>query len=119
MGELDDKWHRNFRASERRKSLKVRAVEHMGGKCRICGYDNPVALQFHHCDPRLKDFAISNRMSWAAIEAELKKCVMLCANCHIETHAGEHPEYLVSEDEPLFDDWEGDFDREGLLESIE
>ena len=38
-----------------------------------------------------KDFAISADgilRSWAKIEAELARCVLRCANCHRETHAG-------------------------------
>jgi hypothetical protein len=70
--------------------MKQRAVDHMGGACKACGYDKCIAaLEFHHLDPSEKDFAISGKIrSWTALEVELKKCVMLCANCHREVHAG-------------------------------
>lgn len=96
---LDERWQRRFEATQRRRALKERAVECMGGKCRICGIDDPVVLQFHPEDPQEKDFDVSSRMSWEAIEAELRKCVLVCANCHCKIHAGDHPQYFVLEDE--------------------
>ena len=60
--------------------------------CFHCGYkDNPVALQFHHVDPSTKVENVSTirRSSWSQwkkIKAEIRKCVVLCANCHsVET----------------------------------
>lgn len=71
----------------------------MGGRCYKCGYDRcPNAMEFHHVDPEEKDFAISTRLSWEAVTKELARCVLLCANCHREVHAGWHPELLVPED---------------------
>jgi predicted HNH restriction endonuclease len=101
VGDLNEKWHRNFEASQKRAALKKRAVNHLGGRCRICGYDNHVALEFHHIDPREKGFEISDVQAWARIVEELKKCELVCSNCHREIHAGFHPEYLVGEDEPM------------------
>jgi len=68
------------------------AVEYKGGKCAICGYDRCLeALEFHHLDSEGKDFGISDKgytRSWKKVKEELDKCVMLCANCHREVHAG-------------------------------
>ena len=56
--------------------------------CGHCGYDkNPIALDFHHLDKLLKEKNVSSywRTSWAQfkqIEDEIKKCEVLCANCH-------------------------------------
>jgi predicted HNH restriction endonuclease len=97
--ELDARWQRNFEAAQKRIEVKNRAIDYLGGKCRICGYDKcPSAMVFHHLDPREKDFDISSRLSWEAIEPELKKCVLLCSNCHHEVHAGWYPEYLSEEE---------------------
>lgn len=67
------------------------AVAYKGSKCERCGYDRCVeALEFHHTDPTKKDFNISSKghtRSWNRVQAELDKCVMLCANCHREIHA--------------------------------
>jgi 5-methylcytosine-specific restriction endonuclease McrA len=78
--------------SERRKKLRQKALEHFGNKCQICGYSkSPRALSFHHLDPKTKKFGISMRgmtRSWDKIESELKKCVLICSNCHAEVHDG-------------------------------
>ena len=49
------------------------------------------AFEFHHLDAGTKEFAISADgvpRRWELIVAELEKCVLLCANCHREVHAG-------------------------------
>lgn len=67
---------------------KIKEVR--GGKCIRCGYDTCIsALEFHHVDPTKKDFTISNdRFHLKDAVEESKKCVLLCANCHRELHAG-------------------------------
>lgn len=100
--ELDDRWTRNFNATQLRTWLKEQAVAYLGGKCRGCGYHKCLAaLDFHHRDPREKDFEISSKMSWESIEPELRKVVLLCKNCHAETHAGLHPQFY---DAPRIED---------------
>ena len=73
----------------RRRKLKKIGVEYLGGKCSVCGYDKCIwALEFHHTDPSEKDFGISeySNLAWHKIKEELNKCVLLCSNCHKETH---------------------------------
>ena len=59
-------------------------------KCEECGYNkNYAALNFHHINPLDKSFAISEKSSTVAINTlieEIKKCAILCANCHAEEH---------------------------------
>ncbi len=78
--------------SKRRKHLKFLAVQEGGGKCKICGYYKYTgALEFHHIDEKNKNFELSVRdltKSWAVIIKEIRKCVLVCANCHREIHAG-------------------------------
>lgn len=75
-----------------RKFYKVWGVEYKGGKCQYCGYNKCLeALDFHHLDPRKKDFNMSDRnltCDWDKIKKELDKCILVCANCHREIHAG-------------------------------
>jgi len=61
-----------------------------GGKCERCGYDTYLgALDFHHINPSEKDFTVGNRdFRLKDCVEESKKCVLLCANCHREIHAG-------------------------------
>lgn len=71
----------------RRKLVKQKAVDLLGGKCEKCGYNHYIgALEFHHKDPNHKDFEITSSLSWDRIEAEVLKCTLLCANCHREEH---------------------------------
>ncbi len=60
-------------------------------KCTKCGYDKcKSALDLHHLDPLEKDVHVSSMWTYTEtrILAEIKKCVVLCANCHREVHAG-------------------------------
>ena len=61
-----------------------------GGECSICKYNRClIALEFHHIDGDTKEFTISNdRLKVAEAVEEAKKCVLVCANCHREIHAG-------------------------------
>lgn len=76
---------------KRRKKIRSMAVEYKGAKCQRCSYSKCIeALEFHHTDPAQKDFNISSKgytRSWKRVQIELDKCLMLCANCHRETHA--------------------------------
>lgn len=64
----------------------------MGSACYACGRAGlPALFEFHHWNADEKDFAISDSgipHRWTKVVAELAKCVMLCANCHREVHAG-------------------------------
>ena len=65
---------------------KHRLVAMLGGQCVDCGlvseYD--CLYQFHHTDPSQKNFNISKILTykWETIVEEVKKCTLLCANCH-------------------------------------
>lgn len=75
---------------------KIEAIKILGGKCCGCGYNkNYAALEFHHKDPTQKDldWTKNRQRSWDKVLAELNKCILLCANCHRETH---NPQALFS-----------------------
>jgi len=78
--------------NERRRKLKLRAVEIMGGACVLCRYSKHVGvLEFHHVHANTKSFGISSggfSRSWMSMYKELQKCVLVCANCHREIEMG-------------------------------
>lgn len=55
--------------------------------CKRCPEKHPATLDFHHRDPRKKEFNIAaGPTSMKRLLAELKKCIVLCANCHRKEH---------------------------------
>ncbi len=76
-------------SGNKRAKLKEQAVAFMGGKCQICGYNRCMRnFAFHHINSRDKSFQITGAWSWRKIEEELKKCILVCHNCHGEIHEG-------------------------------
>jgi len=77
---------------KRRKKIREMAIKYKGEKCIFCGYDKCIrALEFHHIENNGKDFGISEKgytRSWDRVKKELDKCILVCANCHRELHAG-------------------------------
>jgi hypothetical protein len=75
-----------------RLRFKQRVIRYLGGSCAHCNYSKcPAALHVHHLDPSKKEFSIgaSRCRKWEAVQGELDKCVLLCANCHAEAHYKE------------------------------
>jgi hypothetical protein len=75
---------------DRVRKMKELMVEYKGGCCQKCGYDKYLgALEFHHLDPNEKDFNPSHYRKYTfdeRVKNELDKCILLCSNCHRETH---------------------------------
>lgn len=94
----DERKKRNIQnVIKRRQKLKEIAIKYKGGKCEKCGYnkDLPWVYDFHHINPNEKDFKISNFSgSEQKMKEELDKCMMLCSNCHRETHYLDYLENL-------------------------
>jgi hypothetical protein len=71
----------------------------VGDACWRCGYSRGArgrrVLDFHHVDPMEKSFSLDSRhiinLAKSRVVAELRKCVLLCANCHREAPAGLIP----------------------------
>lgn len=75
---------------ERWRRIKAEEVERMGGVCKDCGgVFHPDVYDFHHEDPREKEYQWTKLrlLSAERRRAELAKCVLLCANCHRLRHA--------------------------------
>ena len=93
-----------------RKRTKERIVQSFGGKCGICEYSRcHESLDLHHINPNEKSFGLSciraNPMSWDKIVQELRKCVLICRNCHGEYHSGliKIPDTILRFDEKFSD----------------
>ncbi len=59
--------------------------------CNICGYNKCAnVLHFHHTGDKEKGISVMRRntVSIKVLKKEIRKCVILCANCHGEVHAG-------------------------------
>ena len=58
--------------------------------CVDCGINHPAVLQFHHRNKAEKRMAVSDLVSRASslkqITNEIKKCDVLCVNCHAKRH---------------------------------
>ena len=71
------------RRARNRKFLYEYLLTH---PCVKCGQEDPIVLTFDHRNADEKDFSIANAVrltySLSKIENEIKKCNVLCANCH-------------------------------------
>lgn len=77
--------HARYRARRKQK-----AVDLFGRACTDCRLvDDPCVYDFHHPDASVKDFSFRDSRSWESTAQELKKCVILCANCHKRRHANK------------------------------
>lgn len=80
--------------NERRRRERLEYVNRLkaAAGCKICGESDPIVLDFHHVDPSTKILPLSHmvarRRSYEVIDAEVAKCVVLCANHHRWVEAG-------------------------------
>lgn len=83
------KYRQNAVARNRRLKVKLRAqmLAYLSDKaCAHCGNADIRVLDFDHIDPKTKSFSIARAIGditrWDKILEEIKKCQILCANCH-------------------------------------
>ena len=80
-------------AARQRAAVRALVSEFRSQGCSLCGEADPVCLDAHHLDAGKKDLSIARmatmRWSRARAQAELAKCVCVCANCHRKIHAGK------------------------------
>ena len=75
-----------------KNAKKIRAISEKGGICEICHMDltkSPWIADFHHIDPKTKEIYPSKMFHLSdknLIDKELEKCILLCSNCHRDTH---------------------------------
>jgi hypothetical protein len=60
-----------------------------GQACNMCGFKFPPPLfHFHHTDPATKNgliskMTVSPSITFDQLRTEVKKCLLLCAECHL------------------------------------
>lgn len=67
---------------------RLKAARLLGGRCLDCGESDVVVFDFHHKHGGGKDFDVSRIKTarWSLIEREVRRCVLLCSNCHAVRH---------------------------------
>lgn len=82
--------HRLRRKQTREAFLKYKKTL----KCENCGFDkSPYALDFHHNNGLKKENVgtlAGSGFSMKIIMEEVKKCIVLCANCHRILHSEDN-----------------------------
>jgi hypothetical protein len=90
---------RNAAKRTQKRNVKIIHEEKLKRGCECCGYSaHACALDFDHLDPTTKtrDIAKMHTTSLSTLAKEIKKCQVLCANCHrIKTHDPEAFELLM------------------------
>ena len=82
-------------SKESHRSMKLKCIAYKGSKCLDCNLvaqDEEAGLfDFHHRDPKEKDFALSNSRirDFEKFKTELDKCDLLCKLCHCRRHIKE------------------------------
>lgn len=101
--ELDRLW---YKSSPKKKESNQKYYETIRDEvncykaacgCKYCGENEPAVLDFHHVNGD-KEFSIGTSVGYRnkeVIFAEIKKCVVVCANCHRRIHAGLINDCLV------------------------
>jgi hypothetical protein len=81
--------NRQKRAKENKEKLTL-LKESMS--CVACGEYHPAScMDHHHLNPNIKEKGVSQMIqanSWAKIQEEIEKCVLVCSNCHRKIHSG-------------------------------
>jgi cytochrome c553 len=103
-------WYQNYRDNNKERISKKTKAWYVDVKtewwkiiatlkelrCERCGYDkHSAAFDFHHTDPTKKESTVHqlingprpNEDNIEVLKSEIKKCVLMCSNCHRETHA--------------------------------
>jgi len=85
------RWYANNKQSEvehvkrRKKKLKKWFEEYKKKlSCTKCKENHPATIDFHHLRKKKEgvSYMVANGYSIEKIKNEIRKCVVLCANCH-------------------------------------
>ena len=76
--------------------------------CQICGYkEHTEILEFHHINSKDKKFQLSKtHKSILLLKEEIKKCILLCPNCHkLITNKEKKSYYKKKPEEETLNKW--------------
>ena len=79
-----NEYMKNYIAS-RYKRLRAEWIDKLGGECVVCKTTSN--LEFDHIDASQKEYNIAKILSTHSklkVESEMKKCQLLCKECHLE-----------------------------------
>ena len=110
---MDRAYHREYSINYYYKRKKL-LLDILGGKCVQCGSQEK--LQFDHIEPNNKSFSVGKLLSYSfdLILDELKKCQILCFDCHLNKtrnegslKKGNKKHYKLTEEETIriFEDY--------------
>lgn len=81
------------RNRERKRRLKKQWLEFKGSlSCEMCGESHISTFDFHHIEKHPDNRAVNRLVSdynFKEAYEEIKKCMVLCANCHRKHHHNE------------------------------
>jgi len=93
-----EKWVNHYNNIKKKRRVKINEIKSKGC-CKKCGESRPYVLDYHHINPNTKSGAVADMVSysWKKVTDEIKKCVLLCRNCHSEFHYLERKDNLTIE----------------------
>lgn len=108
------KWIKNNRPASKeskviqRNNIRLLRDELKAEGCSLCGYVKCLAaIEFHHISDD-KEHLVGRSPTLRSLRREASKCIVVCANCHREIHAGQIEGYEnvqravpVAEEPPL------------------
>lgn len=101
------KYHDAYLARAKNYRTKIKTeyrekmLEYLSSKsCVDCGEADIVVLELDHIDPTTKSFSISQAVRlgrrWDEVLEEIKKCQVLCSNCHKRRTAQQYGWYKLN-----------------------
>ncbi len=85
--------------NKKKNTAKVREYK-QNSTCAICSENHISTLVFHHRNPETKLYTISTMATggwgWKTILEEIKKCDILCANCHRKLHHAQEANRIAA-----------------------
>lgn len=82
-----EEYNQRCQEQKARTRLLLNEVKSVG--CNRCGEKSVSCLDFHHLHGKDRTVSSMLGMSDKRVQAEIDKCIILCANCHRKLHAGE------------------------------